>query len=142
MLGNLPPVILTGNHNRLHVTFSLPGNLLELFPESLCSGEGISLCPVLFNVGLQQINESSSQYKLEQQINEESLIELRSYYRAVRCVYVCVCMCISLCACLCVCMCICASSVSVRVQMCVSMYICMMCYNNIELIIPTTDNLS
>jgi hypothetical protein len=81
---SLPPITVTGDHNSLHITFGLPVHLLESLPEPISAGEGISLCPILFNVGLQQLDESSEQYKFEQQLNEESFVILRDYYRSVR----------------------------------------------------------
>lgn len=84
VLGKLPQVTLTGDHNKLHVTYSLPSHLIEVLPEELGSDEGLSLTPVLFNNGLTDINESTEQYKEEQKLNENSFMTLRHYYRGIR----------------------------------------------------------
>ena len=83
-LGNLPPITVTGDHNCLHITFGLPYHLLEALPEGLSCGEGIQLCPVIFNTALQECKEFTEQYKFEQTVNENSFLNLRGYYRAVR----------------------------------------------------------
>ena len=75
---------MSGNHNHLQVTFELPMSLLEYIPESLFTGEAIMLHPVMFNTSLQEIERKSPHYAIEQQFNEESLLELRAYYRGLR----------------------------------------------------------
>ena len=75
---------VTGDHNQLHVTFALPFAVLDALPDEICSDEGISLHPVLFNTGLQELGETTEQYKFEQSLNEASFLKLRDYYRSVR----------------------------------------------------------
>ncbi len=73
-------VSLAGDHNHLHVTFELPLSLLEYIPESLFTGEAISIHPVIFNTSLQDIAKN----EFEKNTNEESLLEMKAYYRGLR----------------------------------------------------------
>ena len=57
---------------------------MENIPEELTSDEGIPLYPVLFNNGLTELSETSSQYKVEQEINEASYVTLREYYEGIK----------------------------------------------------------
>ena len=82
--GNLPNVVLTGDHNHLQVTFELPMHLLEYVPESLLSGEPIALHPILFNSCFEEINRNNQNCTYEQEINELFLGELKTFYRGLR----------------------------------------------------------
>ena len=57
---------------------------MENLPEELMSDEGIPVYPLLFNNGLAELSETSSQYQVEQEINKASYDTLRDYYEGIK----------------------------------------------------------